>query len=166
MRRIVVLIALLFSIFGVFTTLFSQNSQFHPFITDSSRCTTCHMMFRITGTTAKYIVLSADSVDISTACVKCHLQKAATHPVWIKAPFQVPKDLRLTVNNEITCITCHNPHNSRYSNRPWQMRSFRQKLYEFMQRKKQFKTYFLRRNNAHRELCNGCHQRERYHRIW
>jgi len=166
MRRIIITTAILFLIPALVTVLFGQDPEFHPFTTDASRCTTCHMMIRIAGTNAKYIVMSADTLDFSTSCVKCHPEKAATHPVWVKPPFQVPGDLQLSGKNEITCITCHNPHNSRYSNRPWQVRSFRQKVNDFIRRKKQYQTYFLRRNNAYRELCNGCHLRERYQRTW
>ena len=167
MRKYLVLIVLLFGISGLFTVLFGQGSQFHPFVSNEKQCSTCHVTFQITGTTASYIVLRADSTfDLSAACLECHPQKVATHPVRIPTPFQVPKDLPLSGKNEITCVTCHNPHFSRFSNRPWQPRSYIQKMGEFVTRKKQYKTYFLRRNNAQGELCRGCHQRVRYHWIW
>ncbi len=143
---------------------FSESeAQTHPFVKDNNQCNTCHEVFQDSGFNASYIVFREDpGVSMTASCLKCHQQYIGDHPVLIKAPFPVPKDFPLSEKKEITCITCHNPHFQRFSNRPWFPRSFKTIIADFIKRKKEYKTYFLRRNNAEKELCLSCHKSVRY----
>ena len=77
-----------------------------------------------------------DSAAIQTVnCKQCHPQHLGDHPVLIKATFTVPKDLPLSKRNEITCMTCHNTHFVRFSDRPWSPRSYKTILFDFVKRK-------------------------------
>ncbi len=137
-----------------------QEIQTHPYTTSNDQCNKCHEVYKTTGANGSYIVFVEDSHKLMTyACIKCHLQGNADHPIMIVASFPVPRDLPLSQDNEVTCITCHNPHLQRYSNHPWLQRSFMTIISDFISRKKQYKTFFLRRNNSNRELCLSCHHR-------
>ncbi len=136
-----------------------QKTQIHPFAASKNQCNKCHEVYKTTGAEASYIVFIENSSKfLNAACLRCHPQGPADHPILITTSFAVPKDLPLSEKKEITCITCHNPHLQRFSNRSWLPRSFTKKLVESIFRKKQYKTYFLRRNNANKELCLGCHK--------
>ncbi len=142
--------------------LFGQDSQSHPFVTNEKLCNVCHVTYLSTGTsgnTASFIIIKADSSRLPTdVCLECHPQKAATHPIQITTSYSVPKDLPLSKTRKIACTTCHNPHIARFSDRSWIPRSIFQKLNDLLKRKKQYKTFFLRRNNAEGELCMSCHK--------
>ena len=170
MKKSLVYTTILLVISGYFPILFSQESEFHPFINDKNLCSTCHVTYQTantSGNTISYIVVNVDSSHIHTyVCLGCHPHKAEVHPVQITSSFPVPKDLPVSKMREITCTTCHNPHFSRYSSRPWIPRSFLQILNDFVKRKKQYKTYFLRRNNSKGELCMSCHKPVRHDSIW
>lgn len=136
-----------------------QEIQIHPFSAYGEQCNTCHEIKKTAGADASYIIFRENSTDLLTAaCIKCHPQGAADHPIKITPSFPIPKDLPLSEKKEITCITCHNPHFRRFSNRSWLPRTFLLEMIDFINRKKQYKTYFLRRNNAKKELCLACHQ--------
>ena len=166
MKKSFVFVALMLALTGVSTVIFPEDIQRHPFLNDKELCNICHVIYNITGTTAKYIAINADSTSFPTdVCLECHPHRVADHPVHIVVPYEAPKDLPLTKKREITCITCHNPHYERFSNRPWMPRSIIQKMYDFFKGKKQYKTYFLRRNNSQGELCISCHRQVRRH-IW
>ncbi len=82
--------------------------------------------------------------SITTMCQSCHrkLTKNSSHPVdTLPELVKVPADLPLS-NGRITCNTCHNIHENRFS-------SFGSK------------TYFLRRPVVGRDFCLSCHQTKR-----
>ncbi len=143
-----------------------QKLQIHPFIKeDKNSCAKCHDVRKTAGSDASYIVFVEDSAAIQTVnCKQCHSQHFGDHPVLIKASLTVPKDLPLSIKNEITCMTCHNTHYVRFSDRPWSPRSYKTILFDFVTRKKEYKTYFLRRNNSKKELCIACHTGVRHQR--
>ena len=142
-----------------------QDAQIHPFVNDKNRCNTFHDVFQTSGADASYIVFRENSAALLTAnCSNCHPRYPGDHPVLIKASFTVPKDLPLSEKREITCMTCHNPHFIRFSNRPWYPRSYITTMLDHVKRKKEFKTYFLRRNNSKKELCLSCHKGVRHQR--
>ena len=145
--------------------LLEQETNIHPFVNDKNSCNTCHDVFQTSGADASYIVFRENSADLLTEnCLKCHERFIGDHPVLIKTTFPVPKDLPLSEKREITCMTCHNPHFKRFSNRPWYPRSYIITAFDIIQRKKEFKTYYLRRNNAKKELCLSCHKGLRHQR--
>lgn len=167
MKKSLAFTSLLIAILGLFSVIFGQESQLHPFVNDENLCGTCHATYQIAGSSAAYIVVKADSSLLPTdVCLECHPQGETCHPVRITVSFQIPKDLPLSKNNELTCVTCHNPHYSKFSDRPWVARSFISKMNDTVRRKNQYKTYFLRRNNAQGELCLCCHKRQRDHYPW
>jgi len=131
----------------------------HPFAHDKNKCDTCHEVFQTPRPEGSLIVFREDRyIALSGRCLKCHQYHVGDHPVRITATLPVPKDLPLSDKKEITCITCHNPHFQRFSNRPWYPRSYETKLTDFITMKKTYKTYFLRRNNEQKDLCLSCHK--------
>lgn len=82
--------------------------------------------------------------SISRMCEGCHrkVMRKSSHPVE-RSPrlVRIPEDLPLS-NGKITCNTCHNVHEKRFS-------SFG------------LKTYFLRRPAIGREFCLSCHETKR-----
>ncbi len=134
------------------------QAQFHPYTTTQDQCYRCHEVYLTSGSEASYIVFIENSSEILTSsCLKCHPHDSRDHPVMITSSYPIPEDLLHSENMEITCLTCHNPHFQRYSSRAWVPRSFTTKIQHFVFGKKDFKTYFLRRNNADKELCMACH---------
>ncbi len=145
--------------------LTEKFSQIHPFVNEKNRCDTCHDVFQTSGADASYIIFRENAAALLSAkCAKCHERNFGDHPVLIKASFPVPKDLPLSEKKEITCITCHNPHFIRFSNRSWFPRSYIMIIADYLKSKKEYKTYYLRRNNAKKELCLSCHKGVRHQR--
>jgi len=144
-----------------------QELQIHPFVKDKNNCNKCHDVRKISGSNASYIVFVENSAAIQTVnCMNCHQQHFGDHPVLIKASFSVPKDLPLSEKKEITCMTCHNTHFIRFSDRPWSPRSYKTIIFDFINKKKEYKTFFLRRNNSKKELCIACHAGVRHQRVY
>ena len=136
-----------------------QEAQTHRHVNDKNKCSTCHEVIQTSGSDASYIIFRENYAALLTAnCLKCHQQNIGDHPILIKASFPVPKDFPLSDKKEITCVTCHNPHFQRFSNRPWYPRTFKTIVADYVKRKKVHKTFFLRRNNAEKELCLSCHK--------
>ncbi|MFC1552630.1 hypothetical protein ACFL6P_08730 [Candidatus Latescibacterota bacterium] len=136
-----------------------ERREVHPFSGVDIQCSKCHEVHKTQGAEASYIVFREDSVRLlSDKCLVCHPMSSSGHPNLVKPSFPIPKDFPLSHQNELTCISCHNPHYQRYSNRSWLPRTYLGRTADFIRRKKQFNTYFLRRNNAKKELCLACHQ--------
>ncbi|MFC1692372.1 multiheme c-type cytochrome [Candidatus Latescibacterota bacterium] len=142
-----------------------QKLQTHPFVKDQKNCNKCHDLRISAGKNVSFIVFAENSAAIQTVnCMKCHPQHFGDHPVLVKASIPVPKDLPLSERNEITCMTCHNTHFIRFSDRPWSPRSNKTIIFDFVKRKKEYKTFFLRRNNSKKEFCIACHAGVRHQR--
>lgn len=137
----------------------SKAVRINPMVQDSAQCGVCHENAQVAslGPSNPFPVRG----NISEICAKCHESHVSNHPVRVVPSFKVPGDLPVTPAGEISCVTCHNPHNERYSDRAWQARSLAGKFGGWFNRKKEFETYFLRRNNAQGELCLACHHEER-----
>ena len=83
----------------------------------------------------------AMAVPITEMCRPCHkkMNRKTSHPVdMVPELLHIPEDLPLS-EGMITCNTCHNVHEYRYT-----------ALGE--------KTYFLRRPSAGRDFCVSCHE--------
>jgi cytochrome c553 len=87
-------------------------------------------------------------------CASCHGDEYDGHKVGDEVDYEVPADLALTVDNKISCLTCHHVHGSLASDRPWASVSLMDRL---TQSERMSKTYLLRRNNVNGELCLICH---------
>jgi nitrate/TMAO reductase-like tetraheme cytochrome c subunit len=136
-----------------------ERREVHPLSAVDTQCNKCHEVHKTDGAEASYIVFREDSVQLlSNKCLGCHPMTSSGHPNMVKPSIPIPKDFPLSHQNELTCISCHNPHFQRYSNRSWLPRTYLGKAADIIRRKKQFNTYFLRRNNAKKELCLACHQ--------
>lgn len=145
----------------------ANKSQIHPFVKDMNECGKCHDVRKMLDSEASYIVFAENSATIQTLnCKGCHPQNLGDHPILVRPMFPVPKDLPLSKRGEVTCMTCHNTHYVRYSDRPWSPRSYQTKIFDYVNKKKEFKTYFLRRNNSKKELCIACHTGVRHQRAF
>ncbi|MFC1552561.1 multiheme c-type cytochrome, partial [Candidatus Latescibacterota bacterium] len=142
------------------------KSQIHPYVKDKEQCAKCHDVRQMAGG-ATYIVFEENSGAVQTVnCKGCHTQHLGDHPVLVQPLFHVPKDLPLSKKGEVTCMTCHNTHYTRYSDRSWSPRSYKSKVLDYLYKKKEYKTYFLRRNNSKKELCISCHTGVRHQRVF
>jgi len=77
-----------------------SSSSLHPV---ASECLTCHSQH---GTQRDHL-LKADVYDI---CTSCHEDQKMNHPVG-RHPLRYAK---LKNGEEISCVTCHNPHGSNF----------------------------------------------------
>ncbi len=121
---------------------FMEIQSTHKFKLETEDCGPCHNLNDSSQTKQPGYVKS-----ISELCLKpCHTGGALglNHPVEVVPDFKVPDFLPLE-NGEITCGTCHNPHISP-----------KIKTKSFIGWKEE-KSYFLRMDNSHGELCRVCH---------
>ncbi len=127
--------------------------------TDTRLCLQCHLDVDSLHRDKKNqsMVFKKDEISM---CMECHQHDASTHSVNIAVDFPVPADLVLSSTGKITCLTCHTVHGHLYSQRPWASCNFMDYLFN---RERLNKTYLLRRNNAHGELCLACHDPEEKH---
>ncbi|MDD5773484.1 MAG: cytochrome c3 family protein [bacterium] len=114
----------------------------HKFKLETEDCEQCHSMDDSSQTKQ-----SRYKKSIPELCVEpCHRDGALglNHPVEIVPDFEVPSSLPLE-NGEITCGTCHDPHSSP---------TIKTKSFIGW---KEGKSYFLRIDNSHGDLCRVCH---------
>ena len=114
----------------------------HKFNIETKDCGMCHYLDDRPQTKGSQYIKS-----IPELCAEpCHKDGplGLNHPVEIIPDFKVPDFLPLD-NGEITCGTCHNPHKSPIiktkSLLGW----------------KEEKSYYLRVDNSHGEICRICH---------
>ncbi|MFC1489889.1 multiheme c-type cytochrome [Candidatus Latescibacterota bacterium] len=145
----------------------ADDSQIHTLVKDQEKCGTCHELRTMEGTDISFVAFGENSGALMTVnCKGCHPQHLGDHPILVQPMFNVPKDLPLSKKGEVTCMTCHNTHYVRYSDRPWSPRSVKTKVLDYVFKKKEYKTYFLRRNNSKKELCISCHTGVRHQRTF
>lgn len=138
----------------------------HPFMSDQSKCDTCHHVEWNAGVGT----LDEDKFDRSfiDVCNNCHQGKMGrSHPVGVNPYKMVPRNnypgtLPLQWSDDLmadvmTCVTCHDMHAARFSE---------EKLYsrqkEYPDSDDVYLTYYLRiRGSTPREgfapLCKACH---------
>ena len=142
-----------------------EEPEIHIYGRDKDNCDKCHDVRKTADTKVSVVVFLSNSEVLQTAnCMKCHPRSHGDHPVLIQTSLPIPRDLPLSRNYEITCMTCHNTHYLRYSDRPWIPRSYKDTFIDFVEGKKVYKTYYLRRNNSENELCIACHSGVRHQR--
>lgn len=105
------------------------NSPPHKF--KEGQCAFCHLNYEPP-------FLFRD--NINTLCNYCHKNdKALSHIVGLKPSMQLPAELHLDENGEMTCNTCHSIHMDKVDLGTGS------------------RTYLLRINKIGKEFCNACH---------
>lgn len=88
-----------FFVISIFIPLMVYHQTF---ALQTKECTACHISHN-GGPTKK---------PLTELCVTCHRERieAGEHIVDIIPKYPVPKNLPLTKDGKLTCITCHDPH--------------------------------------------------------
>ena len=94
-----------------------------------------------------------------TLCHECHSEESLgrSHPVNITPPddMYVPEDLHLDQYMNITCATCHQPHEEAYTRlKPADYVSPIKGTSDLV-----YPSFYLRRTNIQNALCYACHER-------
>jgi len=123
---------------------------------DRSRCVECHLE-SVPAAGRPYATLNFRK-DIVTLCMSCHPMRVS-HPVDIAPGKGRGKDLPLDTDGTMTCVTCHNPHSSPYSDLQHAGRSLFEKIRDtaFPYLPGRFRTYFLRIPSPSGQICESCH---------
>lgn len=93
------------------------------------------------------------ALDSTAMCTQCHGEDVS-HMVGVEVDFSIPKDLPLSEDGTVTCLTCHRAHGPLRSDRPWANVTV---IDRWLNTEAMRKTYLLRRNNENGELCLVCH---------
>ncbi|MHB8767168.1 MAG: multiheme c-type cytochrome [Deferrisomatales bacterium] len=130
----------------------------HGFLSQPGQCTRCHVEAPKPGTPRAPLRFRKDVVSL---CLECHGDKdlSALHPVDIRPGFRVPRGLPLDEQGAITCATCHDPHGPASAPVAYVAESLSGRLLSLLTRKRQYRTFYLRRPNDRGQLCLGCHDR-------
>jgi hypothetical protein len=117
-------------------------------VTNVSLCLECHsreeMETRYTD--------SSRSCD--NACFKCHKNMEGHHKTGMEVDFKVPTEIKLTSENRVACVTCHNLKVERFGS---QCRKAQSLFARVFSTKKQHKSYYLVMDNRKGQLCKKCH---------
>ncbi len=97
-------------------------------------CDTCHFISQARFAHATPVETTAMKPDIDADCMKCHYGGPITHPINVPNTKKKAKDLPLSPDGNITCVTCHIGHKQ-------------QDKFGAM----------LRKDNRRGGLCNSCH---------
>jgi len=146
---------------SLFSELGAQELNPHDLTANANTdlCQQCHINKDLHSKQKNYPAMIFKKDEISM-CMNCHAHDASTHSINIEVDFSIPADLPLSSTGKITCLTCHTVHGRLRSQRPWASCNFMDYL---LDRERLTKTYLLRRNNAHGELCLACHDPEEKH---
>ncbi len=153
----VVFYAAAYAAFGWWRS-YANASNPHAFMKDPSRCGECHLEPR-PAPGRPYTMMNFRK-DIYSLCDSCHPMHVS-HAVDIAPGHGRGKDLPLDPDGTMTCITCHAPHSSPYSDRQHTGRSLSEKIRDtaFPYVPGKFRTFFLRIPSLSGELCESCHAR-------
>ncbi len=101
------------------------------------RCLSCHVKLPFNKIADRF---STQSIGV---CQDCHREERITfsHPVGIPVRMKFPKDLPLSEDGKLICITCHTFHKSNY------LPGYRKKTY-------------LRRRVLGKRFCLICHEKD------
>ncbi len=71
-------------------------------------CTICHGGHGMTDTVPGRLLVK----PVPELCTGCHPQRVGTneHPIGMKPSMEIPQELSLDGQGQVTCITCHSPH--------------------------------------------------------
>jgi hypothetical protein len=130
----------------------SDTVKIMPFVKSASYCIKCHSDKK----SARLLLNPALSCD--TYCMTCHRTKKEIndkhHAVKVRLNFKPKFAFRLSVNNRIMCITCHDLNGKRYDSISWKSESLYERLFK---KKSRFKTFYLVMRNNEGKLCSMCH---------
>jgi hypothetical protein len=134
----------------------AEHRDSHKDLRDPAKCMECHTEKPEVppGEICTGKITAPIKDDVTNLCTKCHEYGERSHPTDVLVDFAVPSDLPLKDNN-VTCVTCHYPHNACESEHRYISSSL---FGGFFSKGKKHKTYFLRRTNANGELCLACHK--------
>lgn len=141
--------------------VYAEKQNPHKFMSDPEKCSQCHIGTPKEGiddyTTVEF------KKDIVCFCQDCHQEEhfQDLHPLDVRPEVTVPKDFFLANYSMLTCITCHDPHMKAHAKERYVSVNILERLKSFLFFEKEFKTYFLRRNNSKGELCSSCHTHEK-----
>lgn len=135
---------------------YPSASNPHAFMKDPSRCAECHLE-PVPAAGRPYTTMNFRK-DLVALCDSCHPMHVS-HPVDIAPGRGRGKNLPLDTDGTMTCITCHAPHSSPYSDRQFAGRSLFEKIRDtaFPYVPGRFRTYFLRIPSPSGEVCESCH---------
>jgi hypothetical protein len=97
-------------------------------------CDACHFLAQAKFAHATPEETTAMKGDIDADCMRCHYDGPITHPINVPNSKKKAKDLPLSPDGKITCVTCHIGHKQ-------------QDRFGSM----------LRKDNRRGGLCNSCH---------
>ncbi len=117
------------------------------FVQDSSYCRECHTEDSV----GKF---SDPAKACHQFCLKCHNNMRDHHPLDVRMEFSASMILPLFKNSTVTCFTCHDLNNGKHDIISWKAQNFFQRIFN---KKKRYKTYYLRLNNRSGKLCKQCH---------
>ncbi|KJV07163.1 cytochrome c3 family protein [Methylocucumis oryzae] len=129
--------------------------------TPVAKCTDCHIETPLAKLDNSEIFLSKNHPDDNSAfkqdgiamCSSCHDPENG-HQVGLNIDFTLPADLPLSLDNKLTCLTCHYMHGDLASERPQASYSVMDTLTDA---ERLHKSFLLRRSNVDGELCFVCH---------
>lgn len=129
---------------------------------DKRYCSECHE--NDPETVVSYLDVRLIQEGVTASCMKgddgingisCHSTEklGRSHPIDVepKEDMEIPEDLHLDENMNITCTTCHDPHGN--STSPIPMVAGKSRVIGT----NQYRSYFLRRTNMRSALCFACH---------
>lgn len=87
-------------------------------------------------------------------CFRCHPDMDKHHPVGTGVNEKEKVPLPLIKENQVGCISCHDPLSASTDNRSWKSQSL---FSRWFSGQKVYKTYYLRINNSDGKLCKTCH---------
>ena len=142
---------------AIITIAQNATKNGHDFMKDPYKCKDCHLGEPVFGET-DYRDLSFTD-DIVTLCHRCHSEESLgrSHPVNITPPddMRIPEDLHLDEYLNMTCATCHQPHDEPYTKlKPADYVSPVDRRTDQL-----YRSYFLRRTNIKNALCYACHNK-------
>jgi hypothetical protein len=136
----------------------------HAFMNVPTQCATCHRIDARSGE----VIDHEFTGEISSLCGTCHTKEhlGRSHPVDVSmrrpAPgTEVPGELPLGDDEEITCGTCHDPHSRGFLLTG--LSAFQDPFFEEVQpsgKVAYYKSYYLRLQECGRgfdPLCTSCH---------
>ena len=144
--KIVILSAIIFSIYILALAFDNDSLKIHPFIQSTASCMQCH------SKNDKKIINPV--ITCSQFCLSCHKNIKNHHSIDVKINGKLREEFKLTAKKRLTCTTCHNLNNNRFDTTSWKAESLYEKAFSG---KSQYKTYYLIKKNNNGQLCKTCH---------
>ena len=135
--------------FSICATAFDpETKKIMPFITSKSSCVKCRQKNNLKS------MINDPAIACDASCLECHKNTDKHHSVGMRPDNRLKANLRLTHDNKIACITCHDLNFNRFDDTSWRSESLFEKIFNSNER---YKTYYLIINNSNGQLCKKCH---------